>query len=164
MVALVRSWQDLAKILASIPMHLGKRAKIRVTGLVHIFRVLLPEVYTEAYDRQAFPCIQILHVTVIIGSFRDQSSCTRILLWSCVIFFAFPSVPCSPSHLFRIDSPIPFSKSSTMVHALSQCLAFDFTFSRNRSINIIHSSGIPSHVPPYFMCSFLVSLAVNSGS
>ena len=32
MVALVRSWQDLAKILASIPMHLGKRAKIRVTG------------------------------------------------------------------------------------------------------------------------------------
>ena len=33
MVALVRSWQDLAKILASIPMHLGKRAKIRVTGL-----------------------------------------------------------------------------------------------------------------------------------
>ena len=34
MVALVRSWQDLAKILASIPMHLGKRAKIRVTGWV----------------------------------------------------------------------------------------------------------------------------------
>ena len=34
MVALVRSWQDLAKILASIPMHLGKRAKIRVTGLL----------------------------------------------------------------------------------------------------------------------------------
>ena len=34
MVALVRSWQDLAKILASIPIHLGKRAKIRVTGLV----------------------------------------------------------------------------------------------------------------------------------
>ena len=33
MVALVRSWQDLAKILASIPMHLGKRAKIRVTGI-----------------------------------------------------------------------------------------------------------------------------------
>ena len=33
MVALVRSWQDLAKILASIPMHLGKRAKIRVTGV-----------------------------------------------------------------------------------------------------------------------------------
>ena len=33
MVALVRSWQDLAKILASIPMHLGKRAKIRVTGM-----------------------------------------------------------------------------------------------------------------------------------
>ena len=36
MVALVRSWQDLAKILASIPMHLGKRAKIRITGLVLI--------------------------------------------------------------------------------------------------------------------------------
>ena len=35
MVALVRSWQDLAKILASIPMHLGKRAKIRVTGQGH---------------------------------------------------------------------------------------------------------------------------------
>ena len=35
MVALVRSWQDLAKILASIPMHLGKRAKIRVTGRIH---------------------------------------------------------------------------------------------------------------------------------
>ena len=34
MVALVRSWQDLAKILASIPMHLGKRAKIRVTGQI----------------------------------------------------------------------------------------------------------------------------------
>ena len=32
MVALVRSWQDLAKILASIPMHLGKHGKIRVTG------------------------------------------------------------------------------------------------------------------------------------
>ena len=32
MVALVRSWQDLAKILASIPMHLGKRAKIRVSS------------------------------------------------------------------------------------------------------------------------------------
>ena len=42
MVALVRSWQDLAKILASIPMHLGKRAKIRVTGfsqLIIIFAV-----------------------------------------------------------------------------------------------------------------------------
>ena len=36
MVALVRSWQDLAKILASIPMHLGKATKIRVTGSVLI--------------------------------------------------------------------------------------------------------------------------------
>ena len=40
MVALVRSWQDLAKILASIPMHLGKRAKIRVTGCGWKKRVL----------------------------------------------------------------------------------------------------------------------------
>ena len=39
MVALVRSWQDLAKILASIPMHLGKRAKIRVTGQTQFFPV-----------------------------------------------------------------------------------------------------------------------------
>ena len=43
MVALVRSWQDLAKILASIPMHLGKRAKIRVTGEPQVLNKKFPD-------------------------------------------------------------------------------------------------------------------------
>ena len=53
MVALVRSWQDLAKILASIPMHLGKRAKIRVTGKgQHYHKSVVVEDHLVQINRQ----------------------------------------------------------------------------------------------------------------
>ena len=70
MVALVRSWQDLAKILASIPMHLGKRAKIRVTGELRVpqkMKVKIFEVSASFIDNHGKTCS--MHLTFLNNFF-----------------------------------------------------------------------------------------------